>query len=73
MNPREIEKRIKDLPIRLLPEVLDYIDFLISKHSKGNVGGGAKQEFAFDWQGGLSELKDQFSSVDLQHKSLDWR
>ncbi|MHA1834161.1 MAG: hypothetical protein ACTSV7_09225 [Candidatus Baldrarchaeia archaeon] len=24
--------------------------------------------FKFDWEGGLEELKDKFSSVELQHK-----
>jgi len=25
-------------------------------------------DFKFDWEGGLEELKDKFSSVELQHK-----
>jgi hypothetical protein len=30
-----------------------------------------KKEFRFDWEGGLSKLKGKFTSVELQHKSLD--
>jgi hypothetical protein len=29
--------------------------------------------FTFDWEGGLSNLSDKFSSVELQHKALNWR
>ncbi|HGJ65487.1 TPA: DUF2281 domain-containing protein [bacterium] len=27
----------------------------------------------FDWEGGLSDLKDKYTSVELQHKVLEWR
>jgi len=73
MDQKEVEKRIKDLPVHLVPKVVDYIEFLISKHGAGKAGDRSKKEFSFDWQGGLAELKEQFSSVELQHKSLDWR
>lgn len=29
--------------------------------------------FKFDYEGGLSDIKKKFSSVELQHKSLKWR
>ncbi len=29
--------------------------------------------FKFDWEGGLSDANIKVSSVDLQHKALDWR
>ena len=32
-----------------------------------------KEGFKFNWEGGLSELKNKFSSVELQHKALEWR
>jgi len=31
------------------------------------------KKFTFNWEGGLSELKEEFTSVELQHKSLEWR
>ena len=73
MDTREIEKRIKELPNHLLPEVIDYIEFLISKHGSEQNRSDASKKFRFDWAGGLAELKDQYSSVELQHRSLDWR
>ncbi|MEN6379618.1 MAG: DUF2281 domain-containing protein [Methanofastidiosum sp.] len=30
------------------------------------------KKLTFEWQGGLSELKDEFTSVELQHKALEW-
>ena len=73
MDNREIERRIKTLPNHLLPEVIDYIDFLISKHGSEQGPRDSKKKFRFDWAGGLADLKDQYTSVELQHKSLDWR
>lgn len=29
-------------------------------------------DFDFKWVGGLSELKDKFSSVELEKKALEW-
>ena len=31
------------------------------------------KKFKFDWEGGLSEIKDKFTSIQLQHKALEWR
>lgn len=29
--------------------------------------------FKFDWEGGLSDIKGKYTSVELAHKSLEWR
>ena len=73
MDNREIQKRIKKLPDHLVPEVIDYIDFLISKHGSDQQSQDSKKKLRFDCAGGLADLKDQYTSVELQHKSLDWR
>lgn len=36
-------------------------------------GDTEKEGFRFDWEGGLSELKEKYTSVELQHKALDLR
>lgn len=64
-----IQDRLEALPENLKREVLDYIDFLLQKYDIKTKKGG----FRFDWAGGLSELKDKFTSVELQHKVLEWR
>lgn len=70
MSTLQIEQKIRQLPGYLLPEIMDYVDFLLNKH------GQSKQQtkaFTFDWEGGLSNLSNKFTSVELQHKAMDWR
>jgi uncharacterized protein (DUF433 family) len=66
----EIEIRVRKLPENLKRRVLDYIEFLLEKHQGKRIG---KREFKFDWEGGLSDMKDEFTSVELQHKAAEWR
>jgi hypothetical protein len=49
-------------------EVEDFIDFLKEKRAKR-----LKKKPTFGWAGALKELKDQYTSVELQHKVADWR
>lgn len=70
MKAHEIEAKIDKLPDHIVHEINDFVDFLLSKY------GHKKKEqsnFKFDWEGGLSKLKNKFTSVELQHKSLEWR
>ena len=32
-----------------------------------------KKKPKLDWSGGLKELRDQYTSVELQKKALEWR
>jgi len=72
MITKDIEEKIKSLPENLLKEIDDYIDFLLSKHFNEQDKSPDKN-FNFRWEGALSNLKKDYSSVELQHKSLDWR
>ena len=65
----KIEKQLKKLPENLRKEVLDYVEFLLNKYQNKEL----KKKFKFDWEGGLSDINEKFSSVELQHKSLEWR
>ncbi len=68
MPQTEIELKIRELPEPLKREVMDYIDFLLKKYGKK-----CAKKFKFDWEGGLSELREKYTSVELQHKVLEWR
>ena len=70
MSVKQINKKIKNVPPHLLPEIMDYIDFLINKYGTASK---EKRPFNFSWQGGLTEISNIYSSVDLQHKAMDWR
>lgn len=70
MNVQYVEMKIEKLPEYIIPKVIDYIEFLLSKYGRENYDNS---KFKFDWEGGLSKLKDDDTSVELQHKALDWR
>lgn len=70
MSTLQIEQKIKQLPGYLLPEIMDYVDYLLSKYGQANLQAGT---FTFSWEGGLAELSGQFTAVELQHKAMDWR
>ena len=72
MESQLIERKINQLPDRLKEEVFDFINFLIIK-SHNNKKEIDKKDFNFDWEGGLSDYKDKYTSVELQHKSMEWR
>ncbi len=71
-----LEKQVLDtilkLPSHLIPGVLDYIEFLLSKYGTKEASQSGRG-FKFDWEGGLSKLKNKYTSVELQHKAMDWR
>ena len=71
MNIQLIQTKLDELSEELQREVLDYIDFLIMKHYKHKEE--KKGELKFDWEGGLSDLKEKYTSVELQHKATEWR
>ena len=66
MYEEEIAVRLRALPEALRREVLDYTDFLLSKQAK-------KEKFNFSWEGGLSDIGSDVSSVELQHRASEWR
>ena len=70
MYEKDIEIKARELPEFLRRQVLDFMEFLSKKYT---AGGSKAKKFTFDWEDGLSDIKDEFTSVDLQHKSLEWR
>ncbi|MBS1516174.1 MAG: DUF2281 domain-containing protein [Bacteroidetes bacterium] len=63
----KLEEKLKRLTPKLRHEVEDYVDRLLSDKIKN------KSKFKFNWEGGLSSLPDKFTSVELQHKSSQYR
>ncbi len=70
MCEKEIELKIRELPEDLRREVLDYMEFLLKKYRGKEIKA---KRFKFDWEGGLSEIREKFTSVELQHRALEWR
>jgi len=65
---KDIEDRIKELPPELRREVEDFVEFLVEKRGKR-----PRRKPAFGWAGVLKDLREQYTSVDLQHKISEWR
>ena len=67
---KDLEEKIIQLPDSAKPELNHFIDTLLLK---SKVKSADPSCFKFDWEGGLVNLKNQYSSVELQHKALEWR
>jgi len=63
---QDVERILSQLPPEARRELLDYAEFLLQKYGKKPPKG-----FTFSWEGKLGDVK--MSSVELQHKALEWR
>jgi hypothetical protein len=66
----DLENKLRDLPEDLRRQVLDYLEFLMSRHPAGNARA---RKFRFDWAGGLVEYAGKYTAVELQHNASEWR
>jgi hypothetical protein len=69
MSVHEISLKINRLPTYALHELIDYVDFLLGKYEKKI----PLKPLKFEWEGGLSMLKQGYNGVSLQKKALEWR
>ncbi|MBM4293821.1 MAG: DUF2281 domain-containing protein [Deltaproteobacteria bacterium] len=65
---KTLEDKIQELPPELRQEVSDFVEFLLEKRRRKSLG-----KPRFDWAGALRDLREQYTSVELQHKILEWR
>lgn len=65
---KSIDERIKNLPPNLKQEVEEFVSSLLRKRRKKN-GKKLRQ----DWAGALKDYRDQYTSIELQKKALEWR
>ncbi len=65
---KSIEERIKELPLELQREVEGFVESLHAKQRRKRRGMPK-----FVWAGALKDLRDKYSSVELQHKISEWR
>ncbi len=63
-----LKEFVEKLPPDLQQEVQDFIEFLLEKQGKKSRG-----KPRFDWAGALKDMKDQYTSVELQHEISKWR
>ena len=62
-----LEEKLAKLPPDLKQEAHEFIDFLLYKVQK------KQGKLSMNWAGCLKQYKDQFTSVELQKKAMEWR
>lgn len=62
-----LEKQIRKLPPHLQKEVEEYIDLLLKSRDQKS-----SSKLQLGWKGALRDLRSEYTSVDLQHKLLEW-
>lgn len=65
---KPIEELVKELPPASQTEVRDFVEFLLEKRRRRTA-----QPLRQSWAGALSDYRDQYTSLELQKKALDWR
>jgi hypothetical protein len=65
---KTIEELVKELPPDLQQGVWDFAQFLLEKQAR-KPGRTLRQ----GWAGALKNYRDQYSSLELQKKALEWR
>ena len=63
----EIIESTKELPEELQTEVRDFVRYLRNTRIPKPAG-----RMKLAWRGALRGLRDRYTSVELQHKSLEW-
>ncbi|MBM3314120.1 DUF2281 domain-containing protein [candidate division WOR-3 bacterium] len=64
----EVIKKTAELPEALQQEVADFVEFLSQRRARPR-----RKKLRLDWAGGLKDLRDKYTSVELQHKASEWR
>lgn len=62
-----LKELVEQLPPELQEEARDFVEFLLEKRVTKQ-----ESELKLDWRGALRDLRDKYTSVELQHKILEW-
>ena len=65
---KNAKKIFDQLPPKYQRELEDFAEFLLQRSKKEAQKGRLK----LDWRGGLKDKRDEYNSVELQHKARDW-
>lgn len=65
---KTLEEILKKLPSGSQAEVIHFAEFLSRKRQPK-----ATRKLRQNWANALSEYRDQYTSIELQKKALDWR
>jgi hypothetical protein len=65
---KPLAELVQELPPDAQAEVRDFVEFLLMKRAR-KPGHTLRQ----DWAGSLRDVRDRYTSLELQQKALDWR
>ncbi|MCR4392069.1 MAG: DUF2281 domain-containing protein [Candidatus Acetothermia bacterium] len=66
-----LKELVDQLPPELQQQVRDFVEFLLERRVAG-FKAEKKGELKLDWRGALRDLRGKYTSVELQHKILEW-
>ena len=64
---KKIDELIEQLSPELQDEVFDFAQSLLKAKAQPK-----QKKLRMSWAGGLKEFRDEFTSTELQKKSLEW-
>jgi hypothetical protein len=64
---QSLKELVEQLPLDLQEEVKDFVEFLIEKRVTKEKGA-----LNLSWRGALRDMRDKYTSVELQHKVVEW-
>ncbi|GAB4503713.1 MAG: DUF2281 domain-containing protein [Anaerolineales bacterium] len=62
-----LKEIVEQLPPDLQQEVEDFVEFLLKKRARFK-----QKRLRLTWAGALREFREQYTSLDLQKKALEW-
>jgi hypothetical protein len=65
---RPLDELMRDLPVEHHNEVRAFVEFLLAQRKPH-----PRRPPKFLWAGALKDLRDRYTSVDLQHQIAKWR
>lgn len=68
MADLSLQEMLKMLPPTLQAEVRDFVAFLLEKKTNRKPA-----PMKFEWEGALKDLRDKYTSVQLQHQIAELR
>lgn len=66
---KSLEELVKEMPPEVKVVVRDFAESLIQKQKATGKG----RKLSLSWAGGLAKYRDQYTSLELQKKALEWR
>lgn len=64
---KSLEEVVRELPPDLQQEVQDFARYLLESKVRPK-----RSKMRLTWAGALSEFRDQYTSLELQKKALEW-